>query len=165
MTIEQLYTQHSDRIYQFIYFLVGQQQLAEDLTQDTYIKAMKGYSGFKGEASDVTWLMKIARNTVYDHFRRKKLVQFIPFTRNHEQIDTAYLPDAQLLKQEADAELLTALGKLPHHYKEAIILRKIESFTTKEAAKILGCNEAKVKNNLERGMKQLKVLLGGEDDA
>ena len=57
---------------------VGDDELVKDLTQDTFIKAMQNLDQFQGLASEKTWLMKIARNSVYDYFRRKKILKFIP---------------------------------------------------------------------------------------
>lgn len=163
--IEELYTTYHNGIYQFIYFLVGDEALAQDLTQDTFVKAMQSTSVYRQQASEKTWLMKIARNCVYDQFRRKKLVKFIPFLKEHEQIDYTYCPEQWLQEKTDQYKLYEALGQLPHTYREAIVLRKIEGFSVKESAQILGWNEAKVKNATERGLKKLREQLGGEWDA
>ena len=165
MLIEKLYVSYSESIYQFIYFLVGDDELAKDLTQDTFIKAMQNLQQFQGLASEKTWLMKIARNRVYDHFRRKQIMKFIPFLKEHEQIDHTYSPERWLQHKTDQYQLYEALGSLPYHYREAIVLRKIEGFSIKETGQILGWSEAKVKNATERGMKKLKQVLGGEWDA
>ena len=92
---EQNYELHSDRIYQYIYFLVGKKQLAEDLTQETFIKAFKQQHTFRHESSNLTWLMKIARNLTYDYFRRKKIISFLTFTKEHElNEESVYVPEA-----------------------------------------------------------------------
>ncbi|MGN7479217.1 RNA polymerase sigma factor [Solibacillus silvestris] len=165
MPIERIYILYSENIYQFIYFLVGDEELAKDLTQETFMKAMNSLSQFRGQASERTWLTKIARNLVYDHFRRKKLLKFIPLLKEHEQIDYTYSPERWLHAKTEQFELYEALGKLPHNYREAIVLRKIEQFSIKESAQILGWTEAKVKNSTERGMRKMNELLGGERDA
>lgn len=165
MPIEKLYVSHHDRVYQFIYFLVGDDELAQDLTQETFIKAIQHIQQFRGQASEKTWLTKIARNCVYDHFRRKKILKFIPLLKEHEQIDYTYSPEHWLQKKSDQYELYDALGQLAYHYREAIVLRKIEGYSIKDTAQILGWPEAKVKNATERGMKKLHELLGGEGDA
>ena len=165
LPIERMYVIYSDSIYQFIYFLVGDDELAKDLTQETFLKAINSNTQFRGQSSEKTWLSKIARNLVYDHFRRKRLMEFIPFLHEHEQIDYTYSPEQWLQAKNEQYELYEALGNLPHHYREAIVLRKIEQFSIKESAQILGWNEAKVKNATERGMKKITELLGGERDA
>lgn len=165
MSIARIYEEYSEAVYQFIYFLVGEEELAKDLTQETFLKAMNHFSGFRHDASEKTWLMKIARNLVYDHFRRKKVLKFIPFLQKHEQLERTYVPERWLESKESQYQLYKALGQLPYQYREVIVLRKIEGFSIKESAKILGWNEAKVRNATERGMKKLQQLLGGDEDA
>lgn len=161
---EQVYREHSEVIFQYIYFLVGQKELAEDLTQETFLKAMQAQHSFREDAGRKTWLTKIARNTVYDHFRRGKIIKFIPFLPRHEQIDHTYEPEQWLLKHADDLELYKALGKLKYEFREVIVLRKIEGYSIKETAQILGCNETKVKNSTERGMHALRQVIGGSLD-
>ena len=156
---EQEYELHSDRIYQYIYFLVGKTELAEDLTQETFIKAFNQLKTFRQEASTLTWLMKIARNLAYDDYRRKKIISFLPFTKEHELKETTYIPEKWLETLEESKHLYIALQKLKFDYREAIVLRKIEGVSIKETAQILGWNEAKVRNCTERGMKALKDIL------
>lgn len=157
---------HSDRIYQYIYFLVGKTELAEDLTQETFIKAFQQQYTFRHDASTLTWLMRIARNLTYDYFRRKKIISFLPFTKEHEEKETTYLPESWLERSEGSRQLYRALQKLKFDYREAVVLRKIEGFSIKETAHILNWNESKVKNCTERGMKALREFLmeGGEEN-
>ncbi|WP_342472577.1 RNA polymerase sigma factor [Metasolibacillus sp. FSL H7-0170] len=164
LRIEEHYDTYSEEIFQFIYFLVGHKETAEDLTQDTFVKALKSSITFRGDANIKTWLVTIARNSVYDYYRRKRLIQFIPFIVNYEGTEETYTPEAWLLKQAADAELYAALGQLKLAYRECIVLRKIEGYSIKETAKILRCSETQVRNRTERGMKALQKLLGGEID-
>lgn len=156
---EQEYELHSDRIYQYIYFLVGKTEIAEDLTQETFIKAFKQQHTFRHESGSLTWLMRIARNLTYDHYRRKKIISFLSFTKEHEAPGTSYIPEKWLEKHEDSKALYRALQQLRFDYREAIVLRKIEGFSIKETAQILRWNESKVKNCTERGMKALKELL------
>ncbi|WP_052344259.1 RNA polymerase sigma factor [Bacillus ndiopicus] len=164
LRFDEHYDTYSEEIFQFIYFLVGHKETAEDLTQDTFVKALHNGAAFRGDANMKTWLTTIARNTVYDFYRRKRLIQFIPFFARHEGMEATYIPEQWLLKQAADAELYAALGQLKLTYRECIVLRKIEGYSIKETAEILSCTEAKVRNNTERGMKALQKLLGGEHD-
>ena len=76
MGMEELYKEHSDRVYSYIYLLVRHRECAEDLTQETFYKAYKGLDSFNKQASTATWLLKIARNVTYDYFRRKRVMQF-----------------------------------------------------------------------------------------
>ncbi|MCT6922676.1 RNA polymerase sigma factor [Metasolibacillus sp.] len=162
LRFDEYYDAYSKELFQFIYFLVGHKETAEDLTQDTFIKALKNSTTFRGDAQMKTWLVTIARNTVYDYYRRKRLIKFIPFIARYDGIEETYIPEQWLLKQAADAELYTALGQLKLAYRECIVLRKIEGYSIKETADILNCTEAQVRNHRERGMRALQKLLGGE---
>lgn len=157
------YDEHNEAVFHYIYFLVGNKETAEDLTQETFLKALKT-SNFRGEAQVKTWLITIARNTVYDFYRRKKLLKFVPFISHHEEIDHTYTPEKWLEKQSTAYVLYEALGKLKFEYREAVVLRKIEGYSIKETAQILQWSESKVKNNTERGLKALRTMLGGEWD-
>lgn len=164
---EQFYEQHSDAIFKYIFFLVGNKETAEDFTQETFYRAYKQFETFKEQASIQTWLRKIARNLVYDHYRRKRIIQFIPFLSHHEQQDTQLLPSEIIEKGEAVVDVYRALSKLKLEYKEVIILRKIEGLSIKETANLLGWTEVKVKNATARAMQALKKELeeGGESHA
>lgn len=161
---EQFYEQYSDAIFKYIFMLVGNKETAEDFTQETFYRAYKQFKTFKEQASIQTWLRKIARNLVYDHYRRKRIIQFIPFLSQHEQQDTQLLPNEIVEKGEAIVAVYRALSKLKLEYKEVIILRKIEGLSIKETANLLGWTEVKVKNATARAMQALKKELeeGGE---
>ena len=73
MELEQLYREHSDRVYSYIWMLVRHKQTAEDLTQETFYKAYKGYDNFNQQSSIPTWLLKIARILRTIIFEGKKL--------------------------------------------------------------------------------------------
>ena len=75
--MEQLYKMHNRSIYKYLFYLKQDPMLAEDLLQETFLRAWK-QTTYKIQANELTWLRIIARNLVYDHFRRKRLIQFIP---------------------------------------------------------------------------------------
>lgn len=147
-------------VLQYTYFLVGKRELAEDLTQDTFVKALKAKVEI-APASQRAWLYKIARNTVYDAMKRAKIIKFISFGQKEYIANEYYEPENWLKKNEADLELYKVLGSLPIDYRQAVVLRKIEGYSIRETAQILDWNESKVKNTTERGMKKLEQLLGG----
>ncbi|MGE7623515.1 RNA polymerase sigma factor [Viridibacillus sp. NPDC096237] len=86
------YELHSDAIYKYLFLLVGHKETAEDLTQETFFRGFKQYSKFREQAGIQTWLRKIARNLVYDYYRRKRIIRFIPFVAQHELIDMSSIP-------------------------------------------------------------------------
>ncbi|MEL3961090.1 RNA polymerase sigma factor [Lysinibacillus endophyticus] len=162
--MDQLYREHNRTIFKYIFYLVQNESVAEDLLQDTFLKAYKNYNQFKNEASELTWLRKIARNVVYDYFRRKKLIHFIPFLKSHEQTVKSDAIEF-ILENEERKELFDALSKLKVNHREVLILRKIEQLSIEETAQILGWNTDKVKNTQRQAINALrKIWKGVEDD-
>ena len=156
-----LFEQHYKAIFQYTYFLVGKRELAEDLTQDTFVKALKSNKKIETVEGQRAWLYTIARNTVYDYMKRSKIVQFITLGKKDYKAAEFYEPEAWLEVDEQNYELYKALGQLSIDYRQAVVLRKIEGYSIKETAQILGWNESKVKNATERGMKKLAEQMGG----
>lgn len=154
-----IYEEHSDAIFKYILYLVGNMETAEDLTQDTFYRAYKAQHRFRYEANERTWLRKIARNAVIDFERRKKILKWMPFIEKETYVETAKLPEELLIKGEQLAIVFHELCTLKLEYREAIVLRVIEGLSVKEAADILGWNETKVKNNTQRGLKELRKRL------
>lgn len=156
MEIEQLYKEYSDKVYSFIYFLVRHKECAEDLTQETFYKAYKGLGTFNQEASTSTWLLKIARNVTYDYFRRKRVVQFFSFEKEHDIENKELSPECSYEKKEQLARMYNSLNTLKKDYQEVLLLRKIQECSIQETAYILGWTEAKVKMKMTRALEALK---------
>ncbi|WP_438317877.1 RNA polymerase sigma factor [Sporosarcina sp. FA9] len=151
-----LYRTESDRVYRYIYMLVGHEQKAEDLTHDAFLKAYRNIHSFRNESSHSTWLIKIARNVTYDYFRRKKIVSFLAFGKD-EYIDENNEDPANIsVNQEEIKKMHQAINTLKQNYQDVLILRNINENTIKETAFILGWTEAKVKGMSKRAMDALK---------
>lgn len=159
--LEQHYEIHSDQIYQFLYFLTFDIQLAEDLMQETFIRAYEARHTYRGDASVSTWLRTIARNIAYDHFKRKRKIQFIAFTKKEEDATLTLSPEQLFSIEEDKRALYQAIAGLKFDYRIAVVLRKIEGLSIKETAAVLGWNEAKVRNSTERAMKVLEKKMRG----
>lgn len=154
--MEQLYREHSYCVYSYIYFLVRHRECAEDLTQETFYKAYKGLKGFHKQASTATWLLKIARNVTYDYFRRKRVVQFFSFEKEHDLETKELSPESRFEKKEQLANMYDSLSKLKKDYQEVLLLRKIQECSIQETAYVLGWTEAKVKMKMTRALEALK---------
>ena len=152
---EDLYVNYSDKVYKYILLMIGDEETAEDLTHDTFIKVKNSLNGFKGDSSYYTWIISIARNLVYDYWRRKKKIGFIPFSISHQPINKE-TPDSILQKNEEVLELYKAIKKLKIHYQEVLILRKIQELTLEETAAATGWSISKVKTTTHRAMSALR---------
>ena len=163
VNVELLYLDNSDAVYRFIYLLVRHKETAEDLTQETFLKAYKNLNHFNNQSSLLTWLLKIARNVTYDHFRRKRILQFFKWG-NENDIDTKSLsPESAAEKNEDLTQLYAALSRLKDDYRDVLILRKVNECSIKETAFILGWTEAKVKTKMTRAFEALRKEFYGKE--
>jgi RNA polymerase sigma-70 factor (ECF subfamily) len=161
--LEQFYLDNSDTVYRFIYVLVRHKETAEDLTQETFYKAIKSLNNFNNQSSVLTWLLKIARNVTYDHFRRKRIIQFFNWG-NENDIDTKNMsPESNAEKNEDLFQLHVALSRLKKDYRDVLILRKVHECSIKETSYILGWSEAKVKTKMTRGFEALRKEFYGKE--
>jgi RNA polymerase sigma-70 factor (ECF subfamily) len=148
LDIESIYRMYGEYIYRYIYGMVRNKAEAEDLLQDTFIKVMKA------ESSEIenmkSWLITIARYTIYDHWRReRRRLKLRPFIREKKRdID---------LKLDIEREI----EKLPPKLKEVIILREINQLNYKEISDILDVEIGTVKSRLSRARIKLGESLGG----
>lgn len=149
---------HYGAIFKYILYLTNDRHLAHDLLQETFYRYyQKNY-----DTNERLYLLKIARNLVYDHYRRKKLIGF--FTLKKEPLSTAKLPEEVTIQNTDNEALYHALQQIKTNYREVVILRYIEQYSVKETAKILNTTEVKVKNDTARGLRALRELLGGVRD-
>lgn len=154
--ITNIYKQFSPPIFRYLTYLVQHRQVAEDLTQEVFIRFVRTGDVHRTPAEIQTWLRKTARNIAFDYLRRKKLIQFIPFLIIHEQAE-----EHPFFQME---EMYKALAKLKPAYREVIIWRKIEELSIKETAELLNWNEEKVKNTLKRALQALRVEMRGAEN-
>jgi len=140
--ISDLVKKYLKAIYNFVYKQIGDQAQAEELTQETFLKAWKKLKSFKQNENFKTWLFTIARHTTIDYFRKKKALSFSDLSEENEKMITEKLPDPnplpdEILQKIEDKQILNKLlEKLPQNYKEILILHYIEDFDFDEIGKI-----------------------------
>lgn len=155
---EEMYDEYSDKIYSYIFLLVHEKGTAEDLTQDTFIKAYKYMHQFNGESHIFTWLIKISRHIAIDYLRKKNHFLFMPI--EHFQLNSLEeSPQEIVLKGEKIEVLYEAIKRLKLNYQEVLILRKIKEFSIKDTATILNWSENKVKITTSRALISLRKEL------
>lgn len=155
-----LYAQHGERIYRFCFRLCGRQADAEDLTQEVFVAAFQGLTGFAERSSLATWLYKIAL------YRWKRL-------RPHWQPDDVSWEDAA---EAADAQsdpsrtglhrlsLDAALAQLPDDLHDAFLLVKVEGLKYREAAHVLDVPQGTVQWRVSEAVQRLRVLLSEAEE-
>lgn len=151
-----LYDQHVRRVYQVAYRLLGDQDQAEEATQDTFVKAFSRLEGFRGDSSLSTWLHAIAVSMALTALRKKKR----RLLREADLDDAATLPDS---RTEGDPDLRErlrqAIDALPEKFKVQVVLHDIEGFTHGEIARMTGVPEGTCKTRLMGGRAKLREAL------
>ena len=142
--------------------MVNSAQLAEDLTQEAFLKLYK--AKVKEPAAVYTYLRQIARHLVYDHYRKKALIEWLPFSKKDEGVATHYVPHEWLSQDEERKILYEALQQLKPLQREVIICRKIEDLSLQETSEYMGISQIKVANTQRSAMQALAKILGGEAD-
>lgn len=156
-----LITRHMPRVYRLAYRMVGNAALAEDITQDAFLRAWKQLPGWEPRAQFSTWLHTVTLNLCRDHFRkrREQTMDELP-----ERVDPGLRPDDAVDQTQRTDAIMAAIDALPERQREALILCSIEGRTNIEAAKILEISVEALESLLARGRRKLKaqVLQGGE---
>jgi RNA polymerase sigma-70 factor (ECF subfamily) len=162
----QLYDHYQPSVYRFLYYRVGSMTLAEDLTAETFFRALRSMHSFRWQGKDFgAWLMTIARNLTADHFKagRTRLEQT---TEDMQTLDTTSEgPEVEVLSSLTNESLLKALGELPTEQRECLIMRFLQGLSIAETAEILGRSSGAVKQLQLRGVRNLaKLIPAGERD-
>ncbi|MFQ5568103.1 MAG: RNA polymerase sigma factor [Rhodothermales bacterium] len=161
-TFCELVEQYQRPLYALAYDLTGNHHDAEDLSQEVFIKAYRGVSGFRGEAQLYSWLYRIAVNT-YLNKRRKKALRFRQLWDDFSQAPRDHAPqrgpeehlEADAIRQHVDAALKT----LSPRERSAFVLRHYQNLSLKEVAAVMEVAEGTVKSLLFRAMQKLRTSL------
>lgn len=159
---------YSTQIYRLGLKILGDDQDAEDVLQNTFLKAIQSIRGFEGRSSLSTWLYRIAVNEALMLLRRQKPV--IPVAMEYEDDDAELqhptqfadwccLPEEELLSSESQAFLDQAIQRLPEKLKVVFVLRDIEGLSIRETAEALDLTETAVKTRLLRARLNLREQL------
>lgn len=150
----EIYKLYVKRIYRYIYFLVYDKALAEDLTQNTFIKAWKSFPSFSIEKGTLqAYLFKIAKNNVIDYQRKKKEVSLSYFDDIFPSEEDLVEKVTRIQNTELIKNVLLKLGK---EEKQIIVLRYFEELPFEDIAKVLGRKEGGIRVQVHRVLKKLK---------
>ncbi|MFH1169299.1 MAG: sigma-70 family RNA polymerase sigma factor [Chloroflexota bacterium] len=155
----ELYSTYLDRIYRYVYYQVRDRMLAEDLTEEIFVKAWEAIGKFKPEKLAFSaWLYRIAHNHVIDYYRTR---------RQHLQLDEEMPDKGRSLEQELEEtlmqqELSSLLNCLSPQQRQVIILKFIEDMDNRQIAKIMRKSEGAIRVMQMRALTALREKMGSE---
>lgn len=159
-----------EMIYRLAIRMVNDPQDAEDILQETFLKAYRHLKGFDGRSRLSTWLYRIATNEALMFLRRKKLdtisIDETPDMADDDQepmqiVDWCCMPEEEMMSSEAKSYLDQAVGKLAPNLRVVFVLRDIQGLDTQEVSQVLDLSETAVKTRLSRARMQLREELSG----
>jgi RNA polymerase sigma-70 factor (ECF subfamily) len=158
----ELYDAYADLVHRYISYRVNNHALAEDLTSETFLRALRRISTFTWQGRDFgAWLVTIARNLVADHYKssRYKLERSTADLIGAGADSAEEGPETEVIAGITNATLLAAVRQLGAEQQECIVLRFLQGMSVAETAAILGKNEGAVKALQYRAVKALGRLL------
>jgi RNA polymerase sigma-70 factor, ECF subfamily len=147
---EQFVQLHLRRIYLQIYRMVGNQDDAQDLTQEVFIKALQRSDQIKEPAKAAHWLSRIASNAAIDHLRRRGRSEFSSVDDLAEPLSTEpeESPENSAIRTEQRTTLEAGLRRLSERERTALVLRDVEGLPAEEVARHLKCSKATVRSHI-----------------
>ena len=155
-----LYDAYVDTVYRYIYYRVSSKALAEDLTQETFLRALRRISTFTWQGRDFgAWLVTIARNLVADHFKSSRHRLEVPTGEMLDSDEHEASPEDSVLAYLSNRALLDAVKQLNSQQQECVTLRFLHGLSVAETAQIMGKNDGAIKTLQYRAIRTLARLL------
>ena len=152
----ELYDAHVDRVYRLCYRMAGEDHLAQDFTQDTFVRAFTKLAGFRGESSLGTWLGAIATSVSLNGLRKVKR-----FRDREVELhdDTRRTASAKGVEPDLRDRLHQAIDRLPEGYRTVFVMHDLEGYTHEEIGGALGVKAGTSKSQLFRARARLREEL------
>ena len=137
--MEQYYREYGRKVFLYLMTLCGNADTAEELTQETFYRALRSVKKYKGDCSVYTWLCSIARNAWLEELRKRRKHKSEEMTELME--DTSPRPDEEAESEDSRIRLLKKIHSLPETEKEIILLRASQELSFREIGEIFGKSE------------------------
>ncbi len=168
--IEQLIYRHKNKVYSYIYLVVRNQQLAEDIFQDTFIKVIKSLlqAKYHDDGKFISWVMRIAHNLIIDHFRKEKQLNVISNDNyevplfNSKKLSEQTVEEL-MINDQISSDLKKLLDYLPEDQKEVIILRHYVGLSFKEIAETTNVSINTALGRMRYALINLRKLIQEKD--
>jgi RNA polymerase sigma-70 factor, ECF subfamily len=167
----EIVSRYKNRVHNYVCRMVGPGVDAEDLTQETFVRAYTSIHSFQSRASLNTWLYRIATNLCIDFVRKRNRIKALTISLQmdegdeesdveRELPDERFDPQYRFLNKELGAQLQVALGSLPDKLRTVVLLHDIEGLPYEEIAQIVDCPLGTVKSRLFNARASLREKLG-----
>jgi RNA polymerase sigma-70 factor, ECF subfamily len=148
-----LYDRHVDRVFRLAFRMAGDETLARDFTQDTFVRAFDKLGEFRGEASLATWIHTIATSVILNGLKKVRRIR-------SREIDGDELPETPVTRREAEPDLKLKLARaidaLPQGYRMVFVMHDVEGYTHEEIGSALGIQPGTSKAQLFRARVRLR---------
>lgn len=155
----QLVTEFQMRVFRVAYGIVGSKEDAEDIGQDTFVKAYRSISELKVDVTFYSWLMRIAVNTSINYKKSMHRQQFVPMDEFTEPVDLGEIPEEAMERVESNERVTAMLTELPLEHRAVLALRELGGFSYDEIADILAIPLGTVKSRMNHGRDKLRRLV------
>lgn len=162
--LQRLFRSHADGVYTIGLRMLGDHAMAEDVVQDTFVKAYANLSRLREPAAARGWLYRIAHRSSIDELRRRRDVPTDPDALPHRPTDDEQGPERTALRADLRRRLQAAVSALSDTERGAFVLRDVQGLSVSEAAEVLSCSESAVKMRTHRARLTLQNRLGGDVD-
>jgi RNA polymerase sigma-70 factor (ECF subfamily) len=158
----QLYDLYVDTVFRYVLVRVGNRSLAEDLTSETFLRAMRRIDSFTWQGKDIAaWFVTIARNLIADHVKSAKFRFEVATADMRDADERVDAPDTEVLTRLRDERLVSAIRRLGPDQAECVTLRFLQGLSLADTAKVLGKSEGAVKQLQLRATRALRKALDG----
>lgn len=159
----QLYDRYVDTVYRFIYYRVNDRPLAEDLTSETFLRALRRLGSVRYQGRDLAaWFVTIARNLILDHLKSARYRLEVTTEDLLETGEREDSTESAVLASLRNERLLRAVKELSDEQQECIVLRFLHGLSVAETAQVMSKNEGAVKAMQHRAIRRLHTTLAGE---
>lgn len=155
-----LFDHYQSSVYRFLYYRTRSSVIAEDLTSETFFRALRNISSFRWQGKDFgAWLMTIARNLATDHFKAGRTRLELTTEDMGQHDDATEGPENAVLQSLTNEILLDALTKLPNEQRDCLVMRFLQGMSIAETAASLGRSDGAIKQLQLRGVRNLAKLM------
>jgi RNA polymerase sigma-70 factor (ECF subfamily) len=156
-----IYDRYRDRVYNLIFYSMGEELASEDILQIVFIKIYRGLPGFRFEANLATWIYRITLNECLNQQQRRG-AQYVPFEAilgSNDEFDSAAPPDLEHADKERREIIHRAMMELSPKLRDVVALKYLEGLSYEEIAAVLECAPGTVASRLSRALEQLEARL------